>query len=674
MANVQNILDNILNPAEYHAKALAQSERLDTSIVTTLYDIVDVCESNLSEASLMQGLNRLQPIVRAYSRTMMPLEDGTTIPMGNETRPFLVLQVIMYLAVRLQETCNMKDKQIAKLLHDVLGIKEHFFSEAGTSPTYYHKVEQHIQPKAPYNYLGQKHGMYGIAIKHLAYQAGKYTTWIDLFGGSASATAAVCKKGETQYIYNEGNITTFNAIRVIADDVLYKELIAKIKALQNDILGIETWLPDIRDDAENGVDFLAFTKKFFHYIRKGERKENELIIYADDDKEEFIVTDASIIAMMKKATEVLRNPIIQKLMSKNKEKITYSMKYGNKTYSLQYMLKHIFPLHDAKSGLTDADYLSTYKEHRHLILTFLKSCLSIESNPAYGIKGQTSLYPKPIDIYKREEDLVQYRAYKYYAYFYDILKSAEEEYNTNKTPIPVGQEVLYAVAYMFIASSVTRQAKGISDIIRMVPNDTNKHKGTQTLNFLYNDFSEIKAYHKQLKGLVVKNGDFREILKAYNAFRNAPEDAVRGRVTPEHYRPLIYSDSPYINTKNDYGIVFGVKDMKDLIQLLMTGGYKYIFSCRAVISNEEGEFKKKENKELFESVFQEFASYNRNLWVLAFEQGKTLEEQIKDCDVAEIMITNYYIVSFIDQNAEGIHFKVYTFDEFMEIAQKHLLK
>ena len=502
----------------------------------------------------------------------------------------------------------------------------------------------------------------------MAYQAGKYTTWIDLFGGSASATAAVCKKGETQYIYNEGNVTTFNAIRVIADDVLYKELIAQIKALQNDILGIETWLPDIRDDAENGVDFLAYTKKFFHYIREGERKENELIIYADDDKEKFIVTDASIIAMMQKATEVLRNPARQSVMK------TKSIKYNDKVYTLNFMLKHIFPLHDVKSGLTDADYLSAYKQHRHLILTFLKSCLSKESNPAYDIKGQTSLYPELVDIYKREEDLVQYRAYKYYAFFYDILKVAENEYNTNRTPIPVGQEVLYAVAYMFIASSVTRQAKGVSDIVRMVKNDTNKHKGTKTVKFLHNDFSEIKAYHKQLKGLVAKNNDFREILKAYNAFRNAPADAVRGRVTPEHYRPLVYSDSPYINTKNDYGIGFGVTYMKELIQLLMIGGYKFIFSCRAVISNEKGEFKKKDNEELFESVFQEFASYNRGLWVLAFEQGKTLEEQIKDCEVAEIMITNYNIVSFTDQNAKDILFKVYTYDEFMEIVQRHLLK
>lgn len=83
--------------------------------------------------------------------------------------------------------------------------------------------------------MGQKKGRLGTAIKHLVMQAEisfSYDIFIDVFGGSSSATVAPVYKKNVTYVYNDKDPLLTNYVKVVASDTLYDKLIDDIKDIQ----------------------------------------------------------------------------------------------------------------------------------------------------------------------------------------------------------------------------------------------------------------------------------------------------------------------------------------------------------------------------------------------------------------------------------------------------------
>lgn len=87
------------------------------------------------------------------------------------------------------------------------------------TPTQYIAKELFQQPEMLLKYKGNKDGALGIAIKNIVYQAGKYDVFVDIFGSSGAASAAVAKNKDADYVYNEKNISSFNIQKNIRYDI-----------------------------------------------------------------------------------------------------------------------------------------------------------------------------------------------------------------------------------------------------------------------------------------------------------------------------------------------------------------------------------------------------------------------------------------------------------------------
>lgn len=99
--------------------------------------------------------------------------------------------------------------------------------------------------------MGQKRGELGEAIRNLAYQAGEYDEFYDLFGDSGAATAALVHLEGKKYVYNEVNPRVF-ALFSMLSSAKYKELFTALKKLQK-YIGCGNNYPEdkkLRSDAE----------------------------------------------------------------------------------------------------------------------------------------------------------------------------------------------------------------------------------------------------------------------------------------------------------------------------------------------------------------------------------------------------------------------------------------
>ena len=121
--------------------------------------------------------------------------------------------------------------------------------------------------------------------------------------------------------------------------------------------------------------------------------------------------------------------------------------------------------------------------------------------------------------------------------------------------------------------------------------------------------------------------------------------------------------------------------MRELITTLRESNDKFIFSCRAVKSKKSGNADKKTraaNQAIFDNVFdvfnKEFVKKGRPLWVLAIEKSAPLDQLINKNKVAELMICNFEIVDFKDDDYKNIGFTVHDYADFLDIwhANAHI--
>lgn len=153
---------------------------------------------------------------------------------------------------------------------------EAVLAEYNSSPCRDYKFEYnslsrvaYSQPVILFSYNGQKDKELGIAVKNLVYQAGKYTKFVDVFGGTGSASLAFPKRGYGEgkrgyvpYKYNDLDADLCNLYTVIKSED-YKVLIEELYKLKSALEGGEQL---------EGIDFNNEMIKFFNRATSASQK------------------------------------------------------------------------------------------------------------------------------------------------------------------------------------------------------------------------------------------------------------------------------------------------------------------------------------------------------------------------------------------------------------------
>ena len=216
----------------------------------------------------------------------------------------------------------MNQKEILAILKENGIIVSHnFFSgNLPVTPIQYIQMMGHTQTESPIKYKGKKEGDLGIAIKHLAYQAGKYNNFVDIFGGSASATLAVSKRKGVTYVYNEKNKMMYHLIKIISDEKKYIRLIDALNSLKLDLEGKGEWLEDIDWDKEI---------ELYYSSKRNNDKKEDIIIY--DNVSNIDLEFSEVISYMKE--------IQQDLLQESEE---YELFFEGNQYTKKQLLETIF--------------------------------------------------------------------------------------------------------------------------------------------------------------------------------------------------------------------------------------------------------------------------------------------------------------------------------------------
>lgn len=561
--------------------------------------------------------------------------------------PFLVKQVLWLICYKALEA-GLKQKDVFEEFHQHnIYVSHNFFSSLEQTPDYFLRCEEYSQPENPCKYKGQKKEELGMAIKRLVYQAGKHSYFVDIFGGSGSASAAVCRKRRVKYVYNEKNRTVCNYVGILKSDD-YKKVIEGLQSIQDDLLSsdITTYSFYKKFDMPKEIG------KYINSKRAKTQKDSEIIDlereiqgYADVN---FNIDQQRLAELMKQfpsAIMVFRNEIEELLKE-----------------------KEIFRGISSFDDLVDLDTVGDFYRYEDDFYYLLR----LGYLQTWGLSFVKGMYGFDEITYDEWRKMFrQYKALGYYAYFY--LRRG----NTRDA-------VAHAIGEIYL-QYFSVQGSIVSSAIIYDQRSTIWNEPYYAIyNFLEEDFvSKVEKFHKALSGTIIENGDFRDIIKNYE-FKNT----------------LFYSDSPYIAT-SDYNegeyLKFHGDDMKDLIRMLMQGSgaskagntqkaskpNKFIFSMRAVKSAEEKGASDKivsGNRQIYESVYKEFAPYAKSLYVLAIFEEKEKEKEdeelctlIQDNKVIEIMITNYEIVSFeVETKGKRYTCKALKFNVYMKKIRKYM--
>lgn len=691
---IKQLLDSML--IEVKPRGIAANSMLSEEQEEMLYDVTErfLVQKLTVEDAVKEVVHILQDIGYGSNITKIELKDENSDLMkdkkGNviyasvnqDTMPFLIKQILFYLCCAyIAENESNTQKGFLQLLSQCgLTLSLNFFTKLGYSPAYCSDMLSYKQPENPMPYKGQKKGELAVAIKNLVYQAGTgIDYYVDIFGGSGSASTAVCPKKGLSIAYNELSTSVFNLFEVLHDSDLCKRFIEDLKKLQDDLKTGKPFIKDISNDLETHdttgiihtledfyeLDFEARIEDYRNNKKKGKKSPVEKEI-AEDYLEDYELNIPGMLKIMR---------AYQKSVQVQPD--TYNFSFEGKQYSKSELLKYeglagYFGLVDGKHpGHVVKPYLQkelTKKDYEALLQSVLVY-QDLEENPNNPNVG------KMLDA---ENKHIQYRFYRYYVYFWKLREN---------DLISHDKKVLHALAEFFIQYLNTTGKIGISPVMRMYKHPAIKNLDHQTHKFIEIDHTiTIENFHECIKMFSLSNVFDLQIINRYKRIAEAEEKKV-----------LFYSDSPYLETstyKENNIDAFTAQNMKELIELLMSGDEKFIFSCRAAKSQEQNsddidsvgvfetnEKTKKSNQIIYKHVFEVFRNTakdtNKKLYVLAIEKGGDLAYLVKTNKVSEIMITNYSIQSFIDimnEKEEKTNYKVYTFEEFMKILNSNMNK
>lgn len=698
---IQHFLDILLPCSDKQKRSKTANSKLDAKQEGKLYSIARrLCfESSLLRKNSGRFLVALKDIIRILNsikynqnmtKTFRKDSDGniiydhtgknpTTVTSGYTNMPLFVKQVLYLLSVRAMQ-CEIPNLFQIDILEDIqnppnakkIHINHNFLSDqlGEITPNKYHRCINYHQPKNPLRYMGQKKGRLGTAIKHLVMQADisfTYDAFIDVFGGSSSATVAPVQKKRVTYIYNDLDPILTNYVKVVASSTLHKKFINDLKEIQTIIAsGGQKYADYINNRIPRDIE---------GYINKPINKKyiTSNVIQRMEQIKEFGMCELGFHPEeIKRFLDDFQKIIVPKVTSQDlSEPFDVNMTGETKYYTLQ----------EIKEFSHVGDYLLHYSVIRFLMgkyKGFIKEPYSQDAK-----KGLFSI----------EKEFRQFRALGLLIFCKDLYYNC---YMKNYWKPKDREERIEAASVLLILHYFSVNVETGSD--SSVTVDMSK-KGKKNCfdRFCEEDFEKlIEDYHKSLSRLKQKNIvnlSCIKLIKEYEELfgKNKNED--------KDIKKLFYVDSPYVET-TAYKVnekPWRIEEMQELIDALFDSKQKFIFSMRACKETKGGkptERVKQTNKAILK-VFSYFSlqaeKREQELYVLAVDfDMDELEECIKKCRQCEIMLTNYPISNFYDIgwkesqkggmkaikiDSEFINtkeYKVKKFDEFFEIAERAL--
>ena len=685
----QDILDNMFPVACAGVQNINKNNDLTEQEIDILYSIVDGFDNQKEKYDWKSAVQTISGVASRFVTKTNNKHNQTAMPL-------LIQQVIFFIAVRGEDyglysqtelmyeftgraeynpkgkyTCNNStllslSKIFSKFPYDYkyyMSCRDYKFEYESLSG------EVFSQPAVLFSYNGQKDKELGVVIRNLAYQAGKYKHFVDVFGGTGSATLAVPKRGYAvnkrgyvSYTYNdldEGLVNLYNVIK--SDD--YKLLVDEMNQLKLALSGV--------DDFDESIDYDAEMEKFFNRVtRLNEEKRLEQQA-TSGEADIFDKVNAETIYEIKPVADYMRE--IQ-------AKIPYML-------DRVFVLGVIYSKADIEKkfeGLvTDSEYLLRYASDRvffdelgsQLIYKGLKVTRKTEDG-AVDKLVETSRESRMRDI--------QARFYQYYAYLSNVLKSGVDT--------PVRQ----ALAFIFISSMKTSGSEGINSITGIVTEYYYKHKSDDWRHFLEPTKKQqdkmpeqvdiIEELHEQFQRVEIINKDFREVITSITEVVKEEKELAKKNYSKADSGALLMIDSPYIATKGYKAGAFNREDMYDLINLLGVASNtdcKFIFCCRACAKKGRGKTKtdlKAIDKAIVETVYTYFndifLANDKPLWVTTISRNNKYDffrDNVANHKEAEIMITNYKVENIeVSPLYPDAKYEVYTFKDFINKLGQYL--
>ncbi|MBO6207516.1 MAG: hypothetical protein J6O73_11305 [Lachnospiraceae bacterium] len=549
----------------------------DKGLLLDVCKIVKYDEHNGKSAFDKAYKNNIEPVIKNWRKSMSQ----------NQSSPYLLRQVLYYFCENAY-TDGVKEYQQTELINKIgkvwytkpkkgknkgkkIPISQNVWNKWEMYPKKLYRVLFEEQPKRIYPYKGGKTDAIGLGVRYLAFQAGAFADFIDIFGGSGFASASVIHTQGTKYFYNELNHHVRNLFEVLADDALCKEY---IRAMRDFLL-------DLNNQQRKSVfkDINLDTDGFDKYEK---------------------LKDKPIDCTMKAV----------------------------KTYKY--------------AGGTDYVYKVL----------------------GYWCYFQV-LINSPKEIYEKE-DKIKYAIASTYCYWAMVF-GTDETSNSN---------IKYIWKYK------TEGKLNTNTFLKYIGYEEDFQKYFKELE------STIKKFHKAVKDVSVSGYDAIDLVRNYQDLL-----CLRYKDNPKRIDDIVfYSDSPYEGTSDYKNEANGVKSftkdkMVSLIQALMYSKQKFIFSCRASVSQKGT---KKSNKEIMKNVFEVFKVFaektSNSLYVTAAlarlkkDKNNTYKKEeliqrfadsVRDNEGTEIYITNYKVRDFYSEQF-NTDYPVMDFGTFMKIEKENL--
>lgn len=643
--SLQKYLDSMFFSTLKQKRSVYANKNLSADQKDQLYDVVKAVKGGVLDLSkLDEGLAVVAKVLMDINFHKMQTNMTKRVEaIERDKMPFLVKQVLWLICYKELDKGLEQYKVFAKMKKLNIHVSHNFFSSMGMTPLYYKKCQGYQQAENPCKYMEQKKGELAVAIKNLAYQAGKYSCFVDIFGGSASASAAVCPKNKrTKYIYNEKNRVVYNYVDTISGKD-YKKVIKALEEIQQDIGTVKKRNALFGFDKNKEIDLYLKGKLTGKYAGYTLERENEIRSVGDMD---YKINQSQLAKMMQTFPQEIK--IHQKRIE---EAIADGKLRGIKSFS------QLERMETKKDFYAHEDELA-WIYYQYLFCPMYMDVLSGETPNDNILYADWRLQVR------------QYKAFAYFCYFYSL--------RNKKGQISGNDRIKYAVGEIYLHYFATEGSIGSSAIIYNITKHHSETKSHEIYNFLRADFSDsITRFHEQIERFNCSNKDYMEIIKEYS--------------NPS-YDVLFYSGSPYADTKdyideaNDIKSFTSNDDMPRLIQSLFLSKKKFIFSMRAVkstastkssvaLSKIEGG-----NKDIYQYVYKNFENqHNKNLYVLAiYRDGENLSDLIRKSKVIEIMVTNFKIVGFEynkENNNETVtiyKYDAYCFNDFMKIIKGNM--
>ena len=684
----QDILNNMFPVACAGVQNINKNNDLTEQEISILYSVVDDFDNQKENFDWKSAVQIISGVASRFVTKLNNKRNQTAMPL-------LIQQIIFFMAVRGEDydlytqtelmyeftgkaeynpkgvyTCNNStplslSKIFSKFPYDYkyyMSCRDYKFEYESLSGVVF------SQPAVLFNYNGQKDKELGVVIRNLAYQAGKYKHFVDVFGGTASATLAVPKrghgsnkKGYVSYTYNDLDYDLVNLYNVIKSDD-YVLLIDEINQLKSALSGV--------DDFDDSIDYDAEMDKFFNKVVRVNRESRLKQQTKSGETDIYDKANAETIYEMKPVADYMRE--IQAKIPYMLDNITIS----GVVYSKADIEKKF------ESLVVDSEYLMRYASDRvffdelgsQLIYKGLKVIRKTDDDKVDELV-ETSKESRMRDI--------QARFYQYYAYLSNVLDSG------------VGTPVRKALAFIFVSSMKTNGSTDISAVTNIVPNRYYKNISETWRYFLEPTKKQqakmpeqvdiIKELHKQFERIDIINKDFKKVITSTIEIVNEEKGSKKNYSKAES-GALLVVDSPYIATTGYKAGAFNRENMHDLINLLgvaTDANCKFIFCCRACATRSRGKTQtdyKAIDKAIVETVYTYFndifLANKKPLWVTTVARNNKydfFEDNVVNHKETEIMITNYKVehveVSSLYPKAS---YEVYTFKDFIEKLGQYL--